>query len=112
MSNSNIITSDHPILENRHTFKKWMSSQSSTVIVKVYATWCKSCTRIKDLVYQRFARLFNTILVEVDLDKNSDVAKSLRIRSVPALISFKEGLPDQVNMGSNIENIKSFFSRI
>lgn len=107
-----IIRPENPILENRHTFKKWMSSQNSTVIVKVYATWCKPCTRIKDLVYQRFARLSNAILVEVDLDKNSDVSKSLRIRSVPALISFKEGLPDQVNMGSNIESINSFFSRI
>lgn len=109
---ANIIRSDNSILNSRQSFKKWLFSQNSTVIVKVSATWCKPCSRIKDLVYQRFARLSNAILVEVDLDKNSDVATSLRIRSVPALISFKEGLPDQVNMSGNPKNVNSFFDKV
>jgi thioredoxin-like negative regulator of GroEL len=109
---SNIIRSDNPILDSRQSFKKWLFSQNSKVIVKVSATWCKPCSRIKDLVYQRFARLSNVILVEVDLDKNSDVATSLRVRSVPALISFKEGLPDKVNLSSHPKDVNSFFDNI
>ena len=108
---TNVVGSDSPILKDRHSFKQWISKQQS-VIVKISATWCGPCKRIKNLVYDRFMETNNVILVEVDYDQNKDIVKYLRVNGVPTLISFKYGYPDKIASGGQPQVVNNFFNSL
>ena len=109
---TNVVGSDSPILKDRNSFKQWISKQRQIVIVKISATWCGPCKRIKNLVYDRFMETNNAILVEVDYDKNSDIVKHLRVSGVPTLISFKDGYPDKIASGGQPAVVNNFFNSL
>ncbi len=68
-------------------------ASNSTVVVKFGAPWCPACTRSKG-PFEKIAQdpEFSTIaFVEIDFDKNSDIAQKYDVQSVPTFLYFKDG---------------------
>ena len=61
------------------------------VAVKFWATWCGPCKRMTPLV-QKMESEFSTVkFVSLDIDQVPSIAQKYRIRSLPAIILFKNG---------------------
>lgn len=101
-------------LTNRNQFKDF-KLQHKVVIVKAEATWCGPCKRIKTEVYDLFdalqKKVNNAQLVIVDTDHGRDLASYLKIKSIPTLISFINGNLVDVHMGSDKNELRSFFNK-
>jgi thioredoxin 1 len=67
-------------------------SQEALLVVDCTATWCGPCKLVAPLMdrlaseYGDRAKVF-----KLDLDSNKDVAKRFGIRSIPAVMVFKQG---------------------
>jgi len=84
----------------------------SIVIVKFTATWCGPCKRIHPLVTKLFNNMPNNVtMVVVDIDKGRDISSAMKIKSVPTMHNFINGAPMDSVIGSNSENITSFFKK-
>ena len=84
----------------------------SIVIVKFTATWCGPCKRIHPLVTKLFNSMPNNVtMVVVDIDKGRDISSAMKIKSVPTIYNFINGAPMDSVIGSNSENIISFFKK-
>lgn len=98
--------------ETRKEFQTLMKELSShIVIIKCYAEWCQPCKNIKQLVEDRFEmiRSSDKILLYLNVDEQDDVATYLKIRSMPTLISYKEGMRQNICEGAVEKNINNFF---
>lgn len=107
-----ILSEQSPALQNRTTFRKWLTEQTQTVVVKFYADWCKPCQTIKQLVHDRVLEHGSIILVEVNVDTHRDIASAYRIRGIPAMMSFRGGLPQHTVSGADIAQINQFFKKL
>ena len=102
---------DH--LETRQEFKEFMvANKSKVIIVKASATWCGPCKRIKN----DFMRMFHAlpdgaILVEIDIDEADDIAAFLKIKKVPTMMNFVNGMPMDAVATGNIDEVKMFFDK-
>ena len=69
-----------------------LMSLAFPVVVDFTATWCGPCKIVAPLMDQLAAEYGDKIkVVKVDLDKNQSMAKRFSIRSIPAVLVFKEG---------------------
>jgi thioredoxin 1 len=67
-------------------------TDTGTIMVDYTATWCGPCRVISPFIdqlseeYEGRAKVF-----KIDLDKNKDNAKKYGIKSIPAVLIFKDG---------------------
>ena len=99
------------VITKRDEFKKYLK-ENKFVIVKVSATWCGPCKKIAPFVEQCFDKLSGVKLVYVDSDLGFDVYNSLKIKSVPTTYSFVEGLPYEVVVGANENELADLFLKM
>ncbi len=69
-----------------------LSTSNELVVFDFTATWCGPCKMIAPLM-DKLAEEYEgrAKVVKVDLDKNQDLAKRLGIRSIPAVMIYKNG---------------------
>lgn len=78
-------------IENETEFDNLITSES-VLVVDCTATWCGPCKLIAPLIdqladeYSDRAKVF-----KLDLDSNKEVAKRFGIKSIPAVMFFKQG---------------------
>lgn len=67
--------------------------QSSTpVLVDCYATWCGPCKMVPPILKEVKGTLGDSLrIVQIDIDKNQQLAAQWQVSSVPTLMLFKEG---------------------
>ena len=67
-------------------------TDQKVVLVDYTATWCGPCKVIAPLI-DRLATEYGDLatVVKVDLDENQESAKKYGIRSIPAVLVFKDG---------------------
>lgn len=64
------------------------------VLMEFYATWCGHCVRMAPVVDQVRELLDGQApVVQVDIDKNKELAEEFEIDSTPTFIIFKNGEP-------------------
>jgi thioredoxin 1 len=63
---------------------------TGTVLVKYGASWCGPCRMIKPTL-ERLESQHGLPIVEVDIDKDPELAKQFRIMSIPTMLLFKDG---------------------
>lgn len=100
--------------ETRKEFKSLIENNPSyLIIVKAYAEWCNPCKIISNYVFDKFQniQIENKILILLDIDNQKDVSSYLKIRALPTLISYKEGMKDNIVEGVNKEKIDYFFEK-
>jgi thioredoxin 1 len=90
------------------------------VIIKMGATWCGPCKKIKPVVDAFFASSpDNVICCEIDVDESMDLYsyfKSKRmVNGIPVIMCFKKGntsyIPDDSITGSDPGDLDAFFKR-
>ncbi len=65
---------------------------AALVVVDFTATWCGPCKLVAPLMDQLAAEYGEQVkIVKVDLDKNQSMAQKFNIRSIPAVLVFKDG---------------------
>ena len=65
---------------------------SKPVLVDFYAEWCGPCQIMKPRLVDVAERIGeNAKIVQIDIDKEKELAERFRIQSVPTLIIFKKG---------------------
>ncbi len=96
-------------LTTRDELKEYLK-KNKIVIVKVSATWCGPCQRIKPLISACYDEMMKEVkMVIVDKDKGSDISSMLKVRSVPYLVNFVNGDQYDICTSSRREEIITFF---
>ena len=83
---------------NDKNFEDEVINSDIPVLVDFWAEWCMPCRMIAPIVDELAKEYTNKMkFVSVDVDANPDTAMKYNIRSIPALIVFKNGVPiDQI----------------
>jgi len=83
---------------NDKNFEDEVINSDIPVLVDFWAEWCMPCRMVAPIV-EELAKEYTGKMkfVSVDVDANPDTAMKYNIRSIPALIVFKNGVPvDQI----------------
>ncbi|NQZ78592.1 MAG: thioredoxin [Ekhidna sp.] len=84
---------------NKDNFLKTVKA-GPVVLVDFYADWCGPCQAIAP-VLEELATEFEgkAIIAKVDVDKEQELAGVFNIRSIPTMILFKDGEPEDIIVG-------------
>ena len=96
-------------LKTRSELKAYIKTKD-VVIVKVSANWCGPCKQIGPQVNQLYSQLNNNVsMVLVDADEGNNICNYLRVKTIPHLVNFVEGMPYDVLTSSKPEDVLEFF---
>lgn len=69
-----------------------IKASNKLVLVDFNAVWCGPCKALKPVVHKVIKRNADKVeLFDIDVDKNSTVANTMNVRSIPLLILYKQG---------------------
>tara|TARA_B100001540_G_scaffold16077_1_gene13715 strand:+ start:74 stop:940 length:867 start_codon:yes stop_codon:yes gene_type:complete len=69
-------------------------SSVSLILVDFWAPWCGPCKQLTPLLEKVVNSSSGKVkLVKINIDENQQIAAQLRIQSIPAVFSFKDGQP-------------------
>jgi putative thioredoxin len=86
------------------------ASREVPVIVDFWAPWCGPCKQLGPALEKAVAAAQGAVkLVKVNIDENQEIARQLRIQSIPTVYAFKNGQPVDGFMGAIPESqVKDF----
>src|SRR6201995_5636823 len=77
------------------------ASKEVPVIVDLWAPWCGPCKQLGPVLEKIVDEAQGAVrLVKVNIDENQEIARSLRVQSIPAVFAFKNGQPVDGFMGA------------
>ena len=104
----------------RQDFLNLLSKNPGLVILKLGATWCGPCKRIKPVVDAFFASSPDSVVCcDVDVDESFDLYAYLKskkmVNGVPVIMCYKKGntsfIPDDSITGADPAELDKFFKR-
>jgi thioredoxin-like negative regulator of GroEL len=105
-------------LNSRRDLHIMLHHNPGTIVIKLGATWCKPCQKIKSLVNHLFLQTADDVLCfDLDVDEMFDVyaylKKNKMVRSIPAILVWKKGntsvAPNYSINSSDMNEIKYLF---
>jgi putative thioredoxin len=90
------------------------TSRQVPVIVDFWAPWCGPCKQLGPALEKAVAEAGGAVkLVKVNIDENQEIARQLRIQSIPTVYAFKNGQPVDGFMGAIPESqIRTFVQQL
>ena len=87
-----------PVEVTESNFEDIVLNSDLPVLVDFWAEWCGPCKMIAPTVHEMAIEYDGQLSVgKVDVDSNPNIAVKYGVRSIPALIFFKDGKPvDQI----------------
>lgn len=82
-------------------------------LLQFSAVWCGPCTALSPVI-AKVADSLNVGLQKIDIDNedNKDIVSQFKIRSIPTVILFEDGIPvDQFIGMQNEQKIRNFINR-
>ncbi|MGZ5998319.1 MAG: thioredoxin [Rhizomicrobium sp.] len=77
------------------------ASREVPVIVDFWAPWCGPCKQLGPALEKAVTEANGAVkLVKVNIDENQEIARQLRIQSIPTVYAFKNGQPVDGFMGA------------
>ncbi|KUL88823.1 hypothetical protein ZTR_03472 [Talaromyces verruculosus] len=98
-------------VESQQAFKELTAS--GPVVVDFFATWCGPCKAIAPKVGEFSETYTNVRFLQVDVDKQQQIARDLGVTAMPTFILFKNGkpLPDRIR-GANVRALENAIKQI
>ena len=80
-------------------FKEEVLEHQAPVLVDFYASWCNPCKKVAEIIEKAVSQLNSIKIVKVNIEETSELASRYMVMSIPALILFKEGKPQEKVIG-------------
>jgi putative thioredoxin len=90
------------------------ASREVPVIVDFWAPWCGPCKQLTPALEKAVTAANGAVrLVKINVDENQEIARQLRIQSIPTVYAFRDGQPVDGFMGAIPESqIKQFVQNL
>ncbi|RAI03344.1 thioredoxin [Acuticoccus sediminis] len=90
------------------------ASREVPVLVDFWAPWCGPCKQLAPILEKAVKAFKGAVkLVKMNIDEHPEIAGQLGIRSIPAVIAFRNGQPMDGFVGAQTEGqIRTFLERI
>lgn len=105
---------------SKETFINELQNNIDTLIIKFGAEWCGPCKKVEPLIHEWMSKLPVGVKgAVIDIDDNFELYSLLKskkvINGVPVIICYKSGnvsiIPDSIVIGSDINQINTFFTK-
>ena len=106
--------------KSRHEFLRLLENNPGLIIIKLGATWCGPCKRIKPVLDGFFAGSPDNVLCcDIDVDECADLYSYFKskkmVNGIPVILLYKRGntsyIPDDSITGSDPVQLDKFFKR-
>jgi len=82
---------------------------SEYTLIKMAADWCMPCCQMEPIVKKALEGFDNVSLIEVNVDKEPDMARKYKVRSIPMLVLIKgDNIIGTMVGAKSVNEIKAF----
>jgi thioredoxin 1 len=106
--------------KSRDDFMRLLQNNPGLIVLKMGATWCGPCKRIKPILDGFFASSpDNVVCCDIDVDECADLYSYFKskkmVNGIPVLLAYKKGntsyIPDDSVTGADPSQLDQFFRR-